>query len=87
MMVTVTTLIPDDLSPQAGDMLQLEAQVQADGSFKVLKAINHTRESHGAGDRVSLTEWVKTYAGTLRLELGETRQSLRDAYLAEKFGS
>jgi hypothetical protein len=86
-MVTVTTSIPDDLAPQAGDMLQLEAQVQADGSFMVLKAIKHTREDLVEGPRMSLTEWVEKYAGSMRLEQGETRESLRDAYLAEKFGS
>jgi hypothetical protein len=36
---------------------------------------------------MSLTEWVQKYAGSMRLEQGETRESLRDSYLARKFGS
>jgi hypothetical protein len=85
-MITVTTSIPDDLAPQAGDRLHLEAQVQADGSFMVVKAVKHAR-SNASAPRMSLTEWVKKYAGTMKLSEGETRESLRDAYLAEKFGS
>lgn len=86
-MITVTTSIPDDLAPQAGDRLHLEAQVQADGSFVVVKAIKHARNSAGEGPRMSLTDWVKKYAGTMTLSEGETRESLRDAYLMKKFGS
>jgi hypothetical protein len=36
---------------------------------------------------MSLTDWVKKYAGTMKLAEGETRESLRDAYLSEKFGN
>lgn len=86
-MINVTTSIPDDLAPQAGDRLHLEAQVLADGSFMVVNAIKHERKEQGAGYRMSLTEWVKKYAGTMQLSEGETRDSLRDAYLNEKFGN
>lgn len=86
-MITVTTSIPDDLAPQAGDRLHLEAQVLADGSFMVVNAIKHARKDQGSGPRMSLTEWVKKYAGTMQLSEDETRESLRDAYLNEKFGN
>jgi hypothetical protein len=86
-MMTVKTSIPDDLAPQAGDRLHLEAQVQPDGSFLVMKAVKQPWKEHGEGPRMSLTEWVKKYAGTMQLSDGETRESLRDVYLTEKFGS
>jgi hypothetical protein len=86
-MITVTTSIPDDLAPQVGDRLHLEAQVQPDGSFMVINAIKRARNEVASGPRMSLTEWVKKYAGTMTLAEGETRESLRDVYLATKFGS
>ena len=86
-MITVTTSIPDNLAPQVGDRLHFEAQVQADGSLMVVKAIKQARKVSGTAPRMSLTEWVKKYAGTMKLDQGETREALRDAYLAEKFGS
>lgn len=84
-MVTVTTSIPDDLAPQAGDRLHLLAQVQADGSFLVVNAVKQSRD-HASVPRMSLSEWVRKHAGTMELTEEETRESLRDAYLAEKFG-
>ena len=67
--------------------MHIEALVLADGSFMVVNAINHSRNDAGSGPRMSLTEWVKKYAGTMQLSEGETRERLRDAYLDEKFGS
>ena len=75
-MITVSTPIPDDLAPQAGDRLHLEAQVLADGSFMVVNAVKHARKDQGFGPRMSLTEWVKKYAGTMTLSEGETRDLL-----------
>ena len=86
-MITVATSIPDDLAPQVGDRLHFEAEVQSDGSLLVINAIKQSQNTPGTAPRMSLAEWVKKYAGTLTLDQGETRESLRNAYLAEKFGS
>lgn len=82
-MTTVTTSIPDSVSLHAGDTVHLEAQVQGDGSFLVTRL--QKRSITSDTPKLSLTEWVKKYAGTMKLANGETRESLRDAYLAEKF--
>lgn len=86
-MITVTASIPDDLAPQAGDRLHLEARVLADGSFMVVNAINLSRKDKESGPRMSLTEWVKKYAGTMQLSEGESRECLRNDYLNDKFGN
>jgi hypothetical protein len=35
----------------------------------------------------SIGDWINKWAGTMTLEPGETRESLRAAAMAEKFGS
>jgi antitoxin component of MazEF toxin-antitoxin module len=85
-MTTVPTAIPDNLSLQAGENIHLAAQVQADGSFLVTRVVRQSQPEPIKGARVSLSEWVRKYAGTMKLAEEESRESLRDSYLAEKFG-
>jgi hypothetical protein len=84
---TIAATIPDNLSFHPGDRVQLEAQVQADGSFLVTRLYHQQTGDSKEKPRISLTEWVRRYAGTMNLEEGESRESLRDSYLAENFGT
>lgn len=92
-MTTVTTAIPDDLHFHQGEEIQLQALVQADGSFLVTSVLRHqppkapALQAPVSGKPMTLTGWARKWAGTMKLEEGETRASLRDDYLKKKFGA
>jgi hypothetical protein len=86
-MTKIATNLPEDLSLRAGDKVHLEAEVQNNESFMVTRVVHQKMPGTLIRSHMSLTDWVKKYAGTMKLAEGETRESLRDAYLSEKFGN
>lgn len=93
-MTTVATSIPDNLrlSLHQGEEIQFHALVQQDGSFLVTSVLHRQPPQVSPVTSVpndaprTLGDWAHKWAGTLHLAEGESSQSLRDAYLAEKFG-
>ncbi|WP_395732514.1 hypothetical protein [Prosthecobacter sp.] len=81
-MNTVVTSIPDELRLELhqGEEIQFQALVQEDGSFLVTSVLHHHAPR-------TLGDWALKWAGTLHVAEGENAHSLRDAYLAEKFGA
>lgn len=94
-MNTVVTSIPDELRLELhqGEEIQFQALVQEDGSFLVTSVLHHQPPPAPPSPSVSedaprtLGDWALKWAGTLHVAEGENAQSLRDAYLAEKFGA
>jgi hypothetical protein len=94
-MTTVATSIPDDLSLNLhqGEEIQFHALVQQDGSFLVTSVLHRQPAQTAPVPSASsdaprtLGDWAHKWAGSLHLAEGETPQSLREAYLTEKFGA
>lgn len=94
-MTTVATSIPDEIRLELhhGEEVQFQALVQEDGSFLVTSLLQSpptpvvpvTARSSGAPR--TLGDWALKWSGSLNLAEGESRPSLRDAYLTEKFGA
>lgn len=85
-MKTIATAIPDDLTPHQGEEIQFQALVQVDGTFLVTRILHREPPAAKAEPKMTLTEWARKWGGTMKLEPGETVDSLRNAYMTEKFG-
>jgi hypothetical protein len=94
-MTTVATSIPDNLrlNLHQGEEIQFHALVQQDGSFLVTSVLHRqTPPTVNAPSALvdppqTLGDWARKWAGTLHLAEGESPQSLREAYMTEKFGA
>jgi hypothetical protein len=81
--MNVTASIPEGLALHVGDELQLQALVQADGSFLVTRVLHRenlklTRHEN----RPSLSDWVKKWGGKFKLPEGKDLDDVRrDAVL------
>ena len=84
-MKQVTTTLPENPALRPGDQLHIEALVQADGSLLAKHITARPATDMGGNRRMSLSEWVGTYAGTMALSADESRESLRESYLKKKF--
>jgi hypothetical protein len=86
--MTLTTSMPDEVQPRAGEEFLLRALVLEDGSLRVTRVIH--REPHTAAppdQPPQLMDWVNKWTGTMTLEDEETRDSLRTTRLNEKYGA
>jgi hypothetical protein len=82
-MTRITLAIPEDLHPHEGDEVLFQTLVQADGSYLVTRAVRSQPRQRS----MTPADWARKWAGSMKLEEGETRESLRDAYMKEKFGA
>ena len=85
-MKTITTAIPDDLSPHQGEEIQLQALVQSDGSLLVTRVIHRQPHARKAEPKMNLSEWARKWAGMMKLEPGQTYEDLKRAAYRKKFG-
>lgn len=83
-MKQVTMTLPEAPALRPGDRLQLEALVQEDGSLLARHITARPAQETSAQHRMSLSEWVGTYAGTLALSADESRESLRESYVRDR---
>ena len=85
-MTTVATVIPDNLALKAGEEVQFQALIQADGSFLVTRVIHRQLPKTDEAPKMTLTEWARKWGGTIKLEPGETYEDLKRAAYQKKFG-
>ncbi len=84
--MTVQTFIPDGIQPQTGEEIQLAAIVLTDGTLRVTRIISRLSPATSpTAPKREIMDWVNKWAGTMELEGTETRESLRQDYLDEKF--
>ncbi len=85
-MKTIATAIPDDLLPRQGEEIQFQAKVQGDGTFLVTRVIHREPPARKAGPKMTLSEWAQKWAGSMKLEPGQTFEDLKRAASRKKFG-
>ena len=56
-------------------------------TFKVVSVTETEAQKTTTTPRKNIRDWINKWAGTMELEPGETRESLRAAAMQEKFGS
>ena len=79
--------MPDGIQPQTGEEIQFEAIVLTDGTLQVTRIISRqTPATSAPAPKREIMDWVNKWAGTMELGRTETRESLRQDYLDEKFG-
>lgn len=84
--MTLAISMPDHIEPHAGEEIQFQALVQADGTLVVTRVLHVEPSKKKADKPMNIVEWAKKWGGSMKLEAGETRESLRDSYAKEKFG-
>jgi len=86
-MKTIATAIPDNLAPQMmGEEIQFQALVQADGTLLVTRVLHREPPIAKAGGKLTLSEWSRKWAGTMRLKPEETFEDIKRAAYQRKFG-
>ncbi len=85
-MKTISTAIPDDLTPHQGEEIQFQALVQDDGTFLVTRILHREPPATTAEPKMTLSEWARKWGGTMKLEPGQTYEDLKKAAYQKKFG-
>lgn len=81
-----TATLPDHIAPQAGEEIQFEAIVQADGTLLVTRLLHRELPAARETKTTALGDWARQWAGAMTLEPGQTYEELRrDAY-RKRFG-
>ena len=86
-MTTVATVIPDNLALKAGEEVQFQALIQADGSFLVTRVIHRQSQDTKKASSMTLREWSRKWAGIAALEPGQTVEDLKREAYQKRFGS
>ena len=85
--MNVTATIPDDLSLHAGEEIQFQALVQADGTFLVTRMLHReTPKPAEAKPLMSLSDWVRKWGGKFKLPEGKNFDDIRRDAVRKKHG-